>query len=316
MTTRTVSQRKSAVLILALLLMGAIVGSGIALSTVISDSGHQSQTLTDFISASLTADSGLERGLAVVKIGRTNATLANTVIQATGPNFTAGACIPGSTPSCLASVSTSGSDIGWNILRPSESVSFDILAPDPLSPGLFGLNANTITITGNIAGVGGKPSAAKLDISWVGLDKDAQPYYSGRTIINPAVCTTNCSFSNMVNLFDVVNLRDNNGAILGTTSTTLNLNLTRGFRIRISAVDTLDPSPDKITLQSVKQLRVSNPPPALPATGGGFPSRILITSTGTINKSQSQKTASVLWQLPSSPAFGYVLFTEGGIIPQ
>ncbi len=288
-------QRKSAVLILALLLLGAIVGSAIALSTVINDSSHQSQTLNDFIAASLAADSGIERGLATVKTGRQTLTQDQTV-----SNITPAPAISGLTVSGTLSVSN---QLKWSLLRPGESVSFDILAPDA-SLGLSG-NANIITVFGSLTNVVGQNSRAKLDLSWAGLDSSGQPYYSGRAIINdPSIFPPQ-----QVDLVSAANLRDISGAAI---TSALNLNLTRGFRVRIKAVEQVDnlaiTPTDNITVESVKQLKVT--------AGSTFPSRIEITSTGKVNQSQSQKTASVLWQLPSSPALGFVLFTEGDIIPQ
>lgn len=286
-------QRPSAVLILALLLMGAIIGSAISLSTVISDSGNQSQTLNDFIAASLIADTGLERGLGVVKEGRRSADL-----DTAKNNVGFSSVIPELT---VIGTSTASSQLKWPILRPSESVSFDILEP----PGGFSGNVSQITLSGTLTSVGAQSSQAKIDASWVGLDANAQPYYSGRTVINPSVTP----FPVTINLLDASLLRNPNGSLIGTSGTVVNLSLTKGFRIRLTAVDTVNPSADKITLQSINQLSVSN-------ASGGFPGRIEITSTGKTNQSQSQKKASVLWQLPATPAFGYVLFTEGDIIPE
>ncbi len=264
-------QRKSAVLILALLLMGAIIGSSISLSTVIVDSGRQSQDLNNFISASLNADTGIERGLAVVKVGRKNATQGATVT-----NITPATAIPGLT--ITGSVSSSNT-LGWNVVRQNESVTFDIIASDA---GNLNTGDNNIQLAGFGSG--------KLDVSWVGLDGTGVPLYSGRLIINSLASIP------LTDLTSAANLRDENGA---PVSGPFPIGLTRGFRIKITALDS-----------SVTQLRASK------TNGFGFPSRIEITSTGTINKSQSQKVASVLWQLPSSPAFGYVLFTEGDIIPR
>ncbi len=295
-------QRRSVVLILALLLMGAIIGSTIALSTIIADSTHQSQTLNDFIAASLTADSGLERGLAVVKAGRRDQTLPDTItaIATNGANYTTTAETP-----------TANDSITRPQLRPGEVVSFDILNID--ASGLSAPLSSLITVNGSTqpATVGGPPVSgqAVLDISWIGLDVNGEQIYSGRAFQQID------GSSHQLDLMAIPNIRDVNG----NPPINVALSLTRGFRIRITAASkpdvflggTPDDSAANIKINSVFNFSV---------TGGdtgviGFPSRINITSTGKVNNSQSQKTASVLWQLPASPLFNYVLFTEGDIIP-
>lgn len=303
MAIRT-QQRTSAVLILAMLLMGAIIGSGISLSTIISDSSHQSQTLNDFISASLIADSGIERGLATVKVGRQTSILDTTVSAITPPTAIAGLTVSGT--------SLSNSQLRWSLLRPGESVSFDVLAT-----GASGLsaNANLITVSGSLIDVPNQVGRGQLDLSWVGLDNNGQPYYSGRAVVADPRTTP------QIDLFSAANIRDISG---NRITSALNLGLTKGFRVRLTAIEQKDSalisSADNIKVESVKQISVCNSavPPPTPVCNptGSFPSRIEITSTGNMNKSQSQKKASVLWQLPSTSAFSYVLFTEGEIIPE
>lgn len=301
-------QRKSAVLILALLLMGAIIGSGIALSTVIVESSRQSQTLNDFIAASLIADSGIERGLAVVKVGRQNSTIAVTVTKITSSTAVTSATITGASPSTTA--------LGWGVVRPNESVSFDI--------GTTGSTTDstqyTIAISGQAVNgtysTSGTPATLSgrvlLDVSWVGLNASGEPYYSGKTVLTTSQVTNGYS----LDLLSAAYLYDITGQRLQQN---ISLTKTVGFRLRIRPVDQanyttattvnlVELAKLNVDVDSVKQLRISGT--------ANFPSRIEITSQGNIGKSQSLKKASVLWQLPSSPAFGYVLFTEGDIIPE
>ena len=42
---------------------------------------------------------------------------------------------------------------------------------------------------------------------------------------------------------------------------------------------------------------------------------IQINAFGNLQNTQALKTVNVLWQLPSSGVFNYVLFTEGSIVP-
>lgn len=309
--------RKSAVLILALLLMGAIIGSGISLSTVIADSSRQSQTLNDFIAASLVADSGVERGLAAVKTGRLNNTLDSTLLvigTTAAPNTTIN-------QATITSASPSTSALGWNVVRPNETVSFDIGKTADASitnPYTLAISAQPAYTTytsgsGSVEVLGGSP---KLDVSWLGLDDKGQPFYSGKTILS-LNSDPDPSISASIDLLSAGYLYNLNGQRLSQSSPILLTN-TQGFRIRIKPIaqteynlPILTPADEaraKLDHDSVKQLRV--------AGSAQFPSRIEITSKGKVNQSQSEKKASVLWQLPSTPAFGYVLFSEGDIIPQ
>lgn len=309
-------QRRSAVLILAILLMGAIVGSAISLSTVISDSSHQTTTLNDFISASLAADGGLERGLAIVKAGRINKTLVETAAAAGGATV----------PSTNVTADFPSTDtLNWPRLRPGESATFDIVYP---TNTIGAADAATIVVQGKLVSPGNLANhgdaRGQLEISWVGLKNTGEPYYSGRTILTSAqieryVCTSTCAFDypvNSINLLSAGRLFDVNGNPISN----IDFSLTKGFRIRISAVEhttnlattTLNTLADTVT-----QVTVSKPAPGgASPTPAGFPSRVNIRSQGTINNSTALKTASVLWQLPASGVFNYVLFTEGDLIPR
>lgn len=293
------TQRKSAVLILALLLMGTITASSIALSTVIGDSTHQTRTINEFIAASLAADSGIERSLAIVKAGRRTETFNNTTsaIPNTPP--------PGST---VAVIGSGGTDkFEWPNLKPRESVTFDILNYDTTG-NLIAPATQSITISALANAITSPPYPGQgaLDVSWVGLNTNGIPAYSGRRFLTTAQVTGVLTMS----LIDIAYVRD----ISGATVTSLNLSQLRGFRIRLTAIDRPDIANAAVT--PAQQILVDTLSKILVTGNNGFPSRVYIESTGVSNLSQSQKTASVLWQLPASGVFNYVLFTEGAIIPQ
>lgn len=285
--SRPTPQRPAAVLVLALLLMSAIIGSSIALSTVIADSTHQTTALNDFISASLSADSALERGLAFVKVGRVDQSQAATI---TGINATP-AAVPNST---INAQSPSNRTLYWSKLAPRESVSFDYVKSGPLATG-----DDLMTFTGYAP-----TTAAKLDISWIGLDTSGRPLFAGRRFVTPITfpAVSPYRFSSSFNLAASGSIYDLDG---NPVAAGFNLGATRGFRIRVTAVL---PATNDVAGSTVSQLTVTGT--------NDFPSRVQITGTGTINKSQSQKSVTVPWQLPSSSVFNYVLFSEGDIIPQ
>lgn len=297
-------QRPSAVLVLALLLMGSITASTIALSTVIADSTVQTRTLNDFITASLVADSGIERGLAVVKAGRAAQSFAATT-AAVGTVGDIG--LP--TGLTATAANSGGTDkFTWLTLKPRESVTFDILNYDT-SGNLVAPTTKTIQVTGKVNNVPGYSGQGALDVSWVGLNTSGVPFYSGRTFLSTAQFR-----SPAVANIDLQSLRTQSAS----SESSVDLNLTRGFRIRVTAIDRPDivglTSDQQTLVDTVSNLVVTSTNQAGVSTG--FPSRINITSTGLVGQSQSEKSASVLWQLPASGVFNYVLFTEGNIIPQ
>lgn len=308
-------QRPAAVLILALLLMGAIIGSAIALSTVIADSSRQTQGLNDFIAASLTADTGIERGLAVVKNGRRSADLVPTVAAITPVTAISGLTVSGQNSSSDA--------LAWSALLPGESASFDLGQTNDTNAGQYKLYVTGSKMNTSYT-VGSNPafySRAELEVSWVGLDRNGEPLYSGRTTVtnaNLAAPATALAARNAIeiNLLSAGFLYDANGQRL---TSAIAVNATSGFRVKIKAIDSLDISTSafpnltiaarsNIELDTITNIRV--------ASALSFPSRVSITSTGTVNQSRSQKQASVLWQLPASAALGYAIFTEGSIIPE
>lgn len=303
---------RAAVLILAMLLMAAIIGSTISLSTIISDSGHQSQSLNDFIKASLLADSNLERGLAVVKVGRSvsSQTATKNVINGFGGGLTA------TTPST--------DTLTWSQLGPRQSVTFDISN----SGSVLNDGYRAITVTTNrLAFIGSPniPGEGAIDLYWVGLNSSGDVYFSGRKIIDDSNLNNTSLTLTSFDLFDQTYVKDVNGgtpAIWPTPATTY------AIRLRLTAFDKpdqvfnqygTDDSVINTTIDTLQQVKVSSAqynPGGGGAAGAGFPSRISISSTGKVTNSQTIKSASVLWQLPSSSVFNYVIFTEGGINPE
>lgn len=263
--------RPAAVLLLSLLLMASITASTIAISTVIADSGHQSQTIDNFIQASLEADSGLERGLAIVKKGRTARTLAATTAAAAATigNFK------------VTAASNSNEHITMPKLDLGQSVAFDILGDGAANPA------------GQYIAVGGV-SAGTADVSWTVIAQDGSTEYSGRHF------QTGASLSSATSI-DLLGAEVRSGS---TNAPGIPGGIILGYRIKVKAVNQAITSLDIAAYSDTAKV---NPAP--------LQSRIVMTSRGTVSDSQSEKTASVLWQLPASPVFNYVLFTENDITP-
>lgn len=280
------SHRRSAVLVLAMLLMSAIVGSTIAFSTVISDSTHQTTTLNGYITASLAADSSIERGLAIVKAGRVNQRQDDTSTAIN--NLSTSSPILNST---INAVSPSSNTLSWTRLQPRESVTFDYISTDYLTGA-----EQSMTFTANT-------TSGSLDVSWVALDDNNQPMFTGRTFL----VGNGTSISGTFSLLDVPYLFNLDGNSISASN--ILPNSVFGLRVRLSAVQ----PPGILTSQQLLDHTLSQ----LTVTGGdAFPSRILLTSTGKVGTSQVQKSVSVPWQLPASGVFNYVIFTEGTIIPK
>lgn len=318
--------RPAAVLVLALLLMGAIIGSGIALSTVIGDSNHQTTALNNFIAASLGADSGLERSLGIIKQGRAASSLSTTIAAASLSSTTIG------TTQTTATVQQSGSGDSLYIpkLAPGQSVSVDIINTlNTLDPVLSGVTPDTLSITFEAASQAAYDARTStystktaLDISWIALDSTGNPLYSGRktdllgsaawrsTPSGVCIPVSNGSYGSCPNTVQLNNnLRDQSG------SPATNLNNIKGYRIRFTAPD----APAGVSSELFANYKISvTSSCSAGATNcvANFPSRLSISSTGKVGSSQSQKSASVLWQPVASPVFNYVLFTEGDIVPE
>lgn len=267
--------RPAAVLLLSLLLMAAITASTIAVSTIISNSGRQSKTINDFILASLQADSGLERALGVIKVGRSAQTITGTKNAASSPDP------GGSDPRYGVDVqpSTAGS-LKVPLLGKNQNLVFDLL------PDGSGTLAQFILISGTTSGSGA------IEASWLVIDRNGNTELSGRKFLGRTELQTPA-------YIDLNNVRTASSNVPATCASCPAF----GYRLRLRA---LNASVSNIVIGSSTD--GINP-------NGSIQSRMLIASTGKVGVTQSQKTASVLWQLPASPLFNFVLFTENDIAP-
>lgn len=271
-------QRRGAVLLLALLIMSAITASTIGLSVIINSSARQSKNLDDFVIASLTADSGLERSLAVVKAGRQGNTLDEAVAAS---NFSSPPLTPNNSSFTVAAADSS-EPLVVPKLSSGQSVSFDILktATTPVPPKF-------LKITGD------SNSTGNLDVSWVIIDESGNANYSGRQFATSVTYQTGW----------IIDLNHQIRTDISNTVSTITPPNLLGYRIQIRAVS------GSVSTLTATAWDVLNGKPEQ------IPSNIAITSTGQAGATSSIKTASILWQLPTSRLFNFVIFTEGPIIP-
>ncbi|MBI3572864.1 MAG: hypothetical protein HY092_01550 [Candidatus Kerfeldbacteria bacterium] len=169
----------------------------------------------------------------------------------------------------------------------------------------------------SIAGDPGSPYPGRgiLDLSWVVLDNGGNPVYTGRHLIGPGELDGHN--------YGAINLLDKLCDTTNNCNIHPNISLIGGIRVTIRAVNSTDvtfASPNSqdtqnnIDLETVSNISIT--PQDVNGDATDLPSTFSLNSTGKYNGSQSLKNASVLWQLPSSRVFNFVLFSEGNITPQ
>lgn len=291
MPTRRHSHRRSGVvLLLSLILMMTITASTIGVAAVIGSTTRQSQNLSDFITASLAADSGLERGLMAVKLGRVDQSLDTTVSDAIPP--------------ALADLRDADGNIiaQYGLLANNTANAFQIKTLHQNESAVFDVykdQAGNVPLKLKIEGDPTPLLENRLQVSWIIINSDGTTTLSGRT--DPDLTIVAKPACDQINLLD--NIRTEIRNTPGNQGTGQQL----GFRVRVTATKN-DLFNLSFTPQSIG---------ATCTTGDtNLSNQINMTSTGTAGNTRSEKNASVLWQLPSSPLFNYVLFTEGDIIPQ
>lgn len=276
---RQFARRPGIVLALALLLLASITASTISISIVISDALSQSHNVDDFIAASLAADSGLERSLAVVKAGRNESSIDTTVTAGSGALSLA----QNATTADVAATKESG-PLTVSSLQTGASIVFDILNTGGTLPKAIKVTADA------------SATAGEMDVSWVVIDVNGNTDFVGRDFWTNGVYSP----GKVLSLVDSVYT-----GVVGGNATRPFSGTAIGFRVKITAVN--NPIAN-ITIQAFEN--------STSVTPLDIPSRIGITSTGQLRSSRSQKQAFILWQLPSSRLFNFVLFTEGKILPQ
>lgn len=304
MANKHLQHRPAVVMLLALILMAAVTASTIGISVVINRTLIQARNLDSFILASLAADSGIERGLAVVKTGRgAGTTLANTVTAS------------GITPTTLSGSGAQYSVAGVNSpvpisvaeLSANESISFDILKPTSGSiPHFLKIKATCDSSCTNA-----NPDSL-FQLAWVVIAGDGTATYSNRVIYSVSEYQAGSG-----QIADLNNVRTDvsdstspftgSGGVLGYR---IEITALRGALLNLSAVPCNDSlcAPPVTCDTSICDGDVTN-----------IIGRIRLTSTGeagfSSERTRSIKTAQVLWQPPSSGLLQYVLFSEESIIP-
>lgn len=281
---RSRPRRRGVLMLLALLVMASITATGIATSVIITTTHQQSKNLSNYIGASLAADSGIERALAVLKNGRVAADMAPTLAAAT--------ILPGTPENLTVSkanfyVDASPSATATTLkLNAGQSFAFDILATDQTK-----MRVRSFTDScGACAGA--------LEIAWTVISKTGDTAYSNRRYAS-------WSGINDINLLEVRSSGSNTAGFISG-------NNYLGFRIKVTAMPN-----HNISNLTVAPCLTSTP--NCNSFAGEVPlvGKVKIESTGRDETGTSvvTKTAEVLWQPPASGFFNYVLFTEGKIEP-
>lgn len=286
------------VMILALLLLAAVTASTIGTAVTISTTTGQSKNIDNFILASVAGDSGIERSLAIIKYYRKNGNIATAITTLNNAN--AGGQSLGTNVLFSGSARTASDPVLIPLLRPDEKTSFDILEydPNPISGGAL------INTTARYLYIKGATTAANLEVSWVLIDQFGDSSCTGRYFADAAT----------INAGVWPSLLSNTKNQSGTSCDTL---VPKGFRVGLRALNLTGATTD--AQESIANLTAEAYPCDNTVTQtcspSGVPGRIQIDITGQAGTTRALKTASVLWQLPSSGLFNYVLFVEGDIIP-
>ena len=307
MKPRSKKQRSGVVMLLALLLLAAVTASTIGVALTISQTTSQSANLDSFILASLAGDSGVERSLAAVKQFRKSGTITGAVMAISTAINTQQNVNPSSTRGAFYGQVRSSSDpITIPTLRPNESSSLDLFGYD--ASGNLATNTTARYLYLRAAPPSGVTSSdwrAKLEISWVMIDQAGDSSCTGRYFVDTDLLLSGISPSLL------------NGTLnqLGETCTEVN---PKGFRIKVRALDNSNLTatvPQKTISNLTIDAYSCNIVAGSSCSPVGIPGRIQVDITGTSGSSKALKTASILWQLPVSGLFNYVLFSEGDIIP-
>jgi hypothetical protein len=284
-------QQPGVVMILALLLLAGVTASTIGTSITISNTAGQSKNIDNFILASVAGDSGVERSLAIIKYYRKSGNIVQAInaINSVSSTITLGAA------SFSGTARPASDPILVPVLRPGERTSLDVFEYDPTTGALPTLS------TAKYLYIKGTTTAGNLEVSWVLIDQFGDSsctgrYFADATAINAGVWPDLLS-----------NTKNQSGDSCDTLSP-------KGFRVGLRALDLTGTT--TVAEESIINLTAE----AYPCNNNtcspsGVPGRIQIDINGSAGTTRALKTASVLWQLPSSGLFNYVLFTEGDIVP-
>lgn len=281
-------QRSGAVLLLSLLMMSAIIASTIGVSVLITSDFGQTRSTEQFVRATLAADAGIERSLAIIQAGRAAATLDDTVALtgATLDNtaiagFDATTSVVTSGLSAVA-IAGAGSPPPPLSIKRNQAITFDVLKNGATVPARLNIHSAT--------------NQGRLEIAWTVINRAGT---AGQGLTSPPLDGTAYSGASTA-IIDLLNVYSEGS----NSPVPFDGNSTLGYRISITPKDA-----------DVTNLEIQ------PTDSGGTTnlplfSTVQLTSTGRSGEAVAAKQVTTLWQRPSSPVFSYVLFTEGDIRPE
>lgn len=282
-------------MLLALLIMASITATGIATSVIITTTHRQSKNLSNYIGASLAADSGIERALAVLKTGRQatemSTTLGVATTSATLPTSKATFAV---TTGVAEAPKTPQTAINLNA---GQSFTFDILDPGTTRTKLRIVSNFTDSAYNPVSGTWetcASTCSGGLEVAW--------------TVISKTGSTANLNRSYPSTSGIKINLLEVRSDASNLPSTLISGSNYLGFRIKLTAMPN----------HNISNLKFA---PCTSSCSGGddldLLGKVKFTSIGRDETQTSEvtKTAEVLWQPPASGFFNYVIFTEGKIEP-
>ncbi len=307
MIIRRRKQQPGVVLLLALLLLAAVTASTIGTALTISSTTSQSTNLDNFILASLAGDTGMERSLAIVKYYRQSGTIVQALNTITSANATPQNIGTSSRGQFQGTARQISDPIIVPSLKPNEDVAFDIFKYNATSGVIEDPETRYLYIKGSPP-ADAAPWKASVELSWILIDANGDTTCTGRHYVTTSTLQAGTS------PYLLNEITDQQGVPCKEVNP-------KGFRVRVRAIDLtgLDTMAE-ITNESISNLTIEAYPCDIVASAGcgspaGIPGRIQIDVTGSTGNSKALKSARVLWQLPASGLFNYVLFTENDIIP-
>ena len=279
MSMRFSKKRPGVVLLMSLILMAAITAGTIAVAVLLVRTYRQTNSLDNFISAGLGADTGIEQGLAMIKMSRTTSTFDQTITDFASQAATT--TLSGSQVKYRVTAMAQATAIPTSLAK-DQAFSFDILAIPPASTPPSRLTVRSDACSGGSCGT--------MRVTWTMVTSSGKNYAGFFNLSTNGLPTT----------IDLTNVYSDSS----NTPSSQALSTVIAYRVQIQAINAA-------VSNIVAQPCTWNTSTCTASSQG----TIQINSTGSLQNTQALKTANVLWQLPSSGIFNFVLFTEGSIVP-
>lgn len=278
----TSRDRRGIVMLLSLLVLSAITAVAVSMAVIIIKDVNSASNVDHAIQAYYAAESGIEKGLSLVKQGRYDQdTLAEMVAQFPAPPDPP---LSDNLENSAAWQLTAATNEAYTIsyLKKNQSLVLDLYDPTWPNPDAGGFESFTVEA------LDAQPEAnpAWLEISYFPWEITGSGLLWNDLKVQKRLLSISETAPNTPTIFDLLP--------------------NEYYRIRVKAL-----------FDDIKNVRVSaydedDPSACDPAYSctKAIPNRVLISALGSSGANQARLTASVPWQVPVSGIFDYVLFSE------